>query len=122
MLKGFIENIFKQERKDLETIIYIFCTDNFLLKMNKDYLNHDYYTDIITFELSDKKRPIVANVFISIDRVRDNAKSLGVTINEEIHRVVFHGALHLCGYRDKSSVHLKKMRQRENHYIKKYFS
>ena len=120
-LKTFIEGIFKKEGKKLESIIYIFCTDSYLLKINRDFLNHDFYTDIITFNLSERENPIVANVFISIDRVRDNAKSLGATINEEIHRVIFHGALHLCGYNDKSSTQLKKMRERENHYIKKYF-
>lgn len=120
-LKIFIEGIFKKEGKKLESIIYIFCTDSYLLKINRDFLNHDFYTDIITFNLSERENPIVANVFISIDRVRYNAKSLGTTINEEIHRVIFHGALHLCGYNDKSSTQLKKMRERENHYIKKYF-
>ena len=88
-LKIFITGIFKKEKKKLENLTYIFCSDEYLLEINKSHLKHNYYTDIITFDLSEIKGPITGEIYISIDRVRDNAKTLGVTIKEELHRVIF---------------------------------
>lgn len=119
-LKLFIERIFKLEGRSLESLNFIFCSDEELLQINRSYLNHDYYTDIITFELSGKKEAVVGEIYISIDRVRDNASTHGSSNSQELHRVIFHGVLHLCGYKDKSPADIKKMRAREDHYLKKY--
>ena len=116
-LKGFIANIFDKENKPLKKLDYVFCSDDYLLQINKDFLQHDYYTDIITFPLSDKHQPIVGEVYISLDRVRDNAKLQGDSILNETLRVLFHGALHLCGFSDKSPKEIKVMRNKEEFYI-----
>src|ERR1700712_772444 len=100
-LKAFITGLVRREKYPLASITYIFCSDAFLLGMNNDFLQHDYYTDIITFGLSDKGAPIEAEIYISIDRVKDNAANIGVSYREELLRVIFHGVLHLCGYKDK---------------------
>jgi probable rRNA maturation factor len=118
-LKAFVESIFKKEKKTLASINYIFCSDKRLLEINRQFLNHDYYTDIITFDLSEGNS-IQAEIYISIDRIKDNAKQLGCTFKSELHRVVFHGALHLCGYRDKAKREKEKMREREDFYLKNY--
>lgn len=118
-LKGFIEKLFKAEKKQINQINYVFCNDRTIRKINKQYLNHDYATDIITFDLSENKL-ITADIYISVERVRENARALGFSFKSEIHRVIFHGALHLCGYRDKKSAEINKMRGKENLYLKKY--
>jgi ssRNA-specific RNase YbeY (16S rRNA maturation enzyme) len=105
-LKVFINKLFKSEKCRLSNLNIIFCTDEALLQINRDFLQHDYYTDIITFP--------------SIDRVKDNAKAATVSFKEELHRVIFHGCLHLAGYNDKSSQQIKKMREREDHYLRLY--
>ena len=120
-LKLFINKIFKQEKRNLQSLTYIFCSDEYLLQINKVSLQHDYYTDIITFDLSDSPNQITGEIYISTDRVRDNAQTLSVTINEELHRVIFHGALHLCGYKDKRPNHAKEMRAAEDRCLKGYF-
>ena len=117
-LKAFIQNIFRKEKKALASITYIFCSDEFVLQMNRDYLDHDYYTDIITFGLSEKAQPIEAEVYISIDRVKDNAQTLGRPFKEEVLRVIFHGALHLCGYKDKRKSEIALMRGKEEQYLR----
>jgi probable rRNA maturation factor len=118
-LKKFIDFIFENERKTLESINYIFCTDRRLLQINREFLKHDYYTDIITFRLSEGKS-IFAEVYISIDRVRVNAVENRASLKEELHRVIFHGVLHLCGYRDKKATDKRLMRMREDFYLGKY--
>ncbi len=120
-LKKHIVSIFKKERCKLSSLNYIFCSDNYLLNINQRFLKHDYYTDIITFEISKKGDPIEGEIYISIDRVRENAKKMNCTINSELHRVIFHGALHLCGYKDKSVNDEKKMRIKEDQYLSLYF-
>ena len=119
-LKIFIETIFLKEKKKLAEINYVFCTDAMLLEINQNFLQHDYYTDIITFGLSEKNQPIEAEIYISIDRVKENAKDLRITYQQEMLRVLFHGALHLCGYKDKSKADIKIMRTKEDFYIKLY--
>lgn len=104
----------------LQNINIIFCTDEALLAINRNFLQHDYFTDIITFPLSAKGEPVNAELYISIDRVKDNAKQGAVSFWEELHRVIFHGCLHLTGYNDKSSQQIKKMREREDHYLRLY--
>lgn len=120
-LKKFIQSIFTKERKKLSSLNYIFCTDKALLEINRQYLKHDNYTDIITFELSEKGAPIEGEIYISVDRVRDNAKKHQETFKSEIHRVIFHGALHLCGYSDKKPKDSKKMRSKEESCLHSYF-
>ena len=121
VLKVFVASIFKRERKPLLSLNYIFCSDKYLLQINKAHLNHNFYTDIITFDLSEPQNGITGEVYISTDRVRDNATTLGTTITEELHRVIFHGALHLCGYKDKAPADIKLMRKAEERYLKMYF-
>ncbi len=119
-LKLFVQQIFKGKKMKLANITYIFCSDEYLLNINKTHLNHNYYTDIITFNLSETPAAITSEIYISTDRVRDNAITLGVTIKEELHRVIFHGALHLCGYKDKTTEDKKEMRAAENILLSKY--
>jgi len=120
-LKIFIKNIFKKEKMELKSLTYIFCSDEYLLEINKTQLKHNYYTDIITFDLSEIPEKIIGEIYISTDRVRDNAASLGLTIKEELHRVIFHGALHLCNYKDKTPKEIKEMRIAEDQYLQNYF-
>ena len=119
-LKHFIESIFKKEKQKLGSINYIFCSDKSILQINRKYLNHDFYTDVITFDLSQKDEPTIAEVYISIDRVRENAKKLGVTIASEVHRVLFHAALHLCGYDDKNKADIESIRKKENELLSRF--
>lgn len=119
-LKPFLSNLAKQEGKRLDSLNYIFCTDKALLAINKEYLNHDFYTDIITFDLSETPGQLSGEIYISIDRVRDNAKTQGTTIKEELHRVIFHGLLHLCGYKDKKPGEIRVMREKEEYYLRRY--
>ncbi len=116
-IKAFIEKLIKKEGHVLSEINYIFCSDEFLLNMNRDFLQHDYYTDIITFGLSEKNKPIEAEIYISIDRVKENALSLGVSYKEEMLRVIFHGALHLCGFKDKTKSEISTIRDKEDQYL-----
>jgi rRNA maturation RNase YbeY len=118
-LKNYIPSIFKEEGKLLESINYIFCTDKAMLNINQQFLSHDFYTDIITFDLSDSKA-IQAEIYISVERVKENAQNLRVSFKSELHRVIFHGVLHLCGYRDKSRKEIKEMRSKEEFYLNKY--
>lgn len=101
-LKSFIESIFTNEGKILDSLTVVFCSDDYLLEINRQFLQHDYYTDIITFDLSIVPEGIIGELYISADRVRDNARIHGVSIQRELHRVIFHGSLHLCGYKDKT--------------------
>jgi len=121
LLKSFIETLFKKEKKKLSTLSYIFCSDEYLLDINRQYLRHDFYTDIITFGLSDPEEAITAEIYISVDRVRDNAGQFSTSFKREMHRVIFHGALHLCGYRDKKKGEVLLMRKMEDKYLSLYF-
>lgn len=98
---------------------YIFCSDEHVLQVNRDYLEHDYYTDIITFDQSEEEDLIEGDIFISVDRVIDNAAQLGVPAEQEMHRVLAHGLLHLCGYGDKSPEEEQAMRAKENEWLLK---
>jgi len=99
---------------------YIFCNDTYLLHMNKEYLNHDTLTDIITFDLSDNKNELQGEIYISVERVKENAEKFGVSYNDELHRVIFHGALHLCGFKDKKKEDIAEMRVQENKCLADY--
>jgi probable rRNA maturation factor len=119
-LKSFIEKRVKKEGYTLDSLTYVFCSDKYLLKINKDFLSHDYYTDIISFDLSEVPGQLIGEVYISVDRVKDNAKTHGTSLKEELHRVIFHGALHFCGYKDKKPKDAKKMRQMEDAWLSAY--
>lgn len=121
LLKSFIKSIFRKEGRSLGSLTFIFCSDKRLLEINQQYLQHDYFTDIITFDLS-KGKISEGEIYISVDRVRDNARVLNQTLKAELHRVIFHGILHLCGYGDKSRKDQAQMRSKEDHYVSKYFS
>lgn len=121
-LKLFIEDIFKNEGATLDRLDYVFCDDEYLLQINKQFLQHDYYTDIITFRLSEKFLPITGEIYISIERVRENAKFFNVSLSEELLRVIFHGALHLSGFNDKTRQQIKLMRAKEDEYLSKHKS
>lgn len=117
-LKLWIENIILSENKKLGEINYIFCDDEYILKVNQNYLQHDYYTDIITFDYV-KGKNISGDIFISITRVKDNAITLSKDFESEFRRVLAHGILHLCGYKDKTEEQIKEMRTKEDYYINK---
>jgi rRNA maturation RNase YbeY len=119
-LKSFIEKRVKKEGYTIDSLTYVFCSDKYLLKINKDFLSHDYYTDIISFDLSEIPGQLIGEVYISVDRVKDNAKTHGTSLKEELHRVIFHGALHFCGYKDKKPSEAKKMREMEDRWLNAY--
>jgi rRNA maturation RNase YbeY len=103
-------------------ISYIFCDDAYLLEKNRQFLNHDTLTDIITFDLSEKDTELVSEIYISIDRIRENAGKFRIDYRTELHRVIFHGALHLCGFKDKKKEDKALMTEMENDCLKKYFN
>jgi rRNA maturation RNase YbeY len=119
-LKSFIEKRVHKEGFTIDSLTYVFCSDKYLLKINKDFLAHNYYTDIISFDLSEVPGQLIGEVYISIDRVKDNAKTHGTSLKEELHRVIFHGALHFCGYKDKKPTDAKKMREMEDRWLSAY--
>ena len=120
-LKAFIISVFKKEKKTLGDLNIIFCNDQYLIELNRQFLNHDYYTDILSFPFSQKKDPLIAEIYISIDRVRENAHVSGFSFKEELHRVIFHGVLHFCGYKDKSKKEIRAMRLMEDKLLTLYF-
>lgn len=127
-MKETLLTLFKKEGRVLEQLDIIFCSDAYLLTMNQSFLKHDTYTDIITFDLSNrkdiadggKKLPINGELYISVDRVQDNAKAFEVERTTELNRVIFHGCLHLCGFGDKKKDEITLMRKKEEQYIRLY--
>ena len=119
-LKAFLEKQMKKEGIAIECLQYVFCSDKYLLDINKQFLNHDYYTDIISFDLSEVRGALIGDIYISVDRVKENAKLVKTTQTNELLRVIFHGALHFCGYKDKKPADAKLMRSMEDKWIKAY--
>lgn len=127
-LKSWIVSTIEQKKQKTGDISFVFCSDAFLLKMNKEYLNHDMYTDIITFDYSgdalldsarsDIPKKISGDIFISIDRVKENANKFSKTFEDELHRVIIHGVLHLLGYKDKTKIAKAEMRKQEDRCLK----
>jgi len=117
--KKWLEDLILSEGKKTGEINYIFCDDEYLLKINQDYLQHDYYTDIITFDYV-KGKTISAEIFVSLQRISDNASTLSRDYEEELRRVLAHGILHLAGYKDKTEEEEKEMRRMEDLYLDKY--
>ena len=116
-----LTDLIKCERKSLGDITVVFCSDDYLLDVNKQYLDHDYFTDIITFDYSEGL-VMSGDLFISYDRVLDNANTFNVEVLTELSRVIFHGVLHLCGYKDKSDMDVILMRDKENFYLDRFVS
>jgi probable rRNA maturation factor len=114
---AWIKTIAQKYKREIGAIQYIICTDEELLQINLDYLKHDYYTDIITFDYSEGNT-ISGDIFVSIDRVSENATKLGILLNDEWHRVLIHGILHLCGFKDKTAKDAKIMRENEEKALK----
>jgi probable rRNA maturation factor len=119
-LKAFISTIFREQGFELHSISYVFCSDQYLLRINRDFLKHDDYTDIISFLLSVPPAPIDAEIYISDERVKDNARQLGIPPIVELHRVIFHGALHFCGFNDKKPHDKMRMTHAEDKYLRDY--
>lgn len=122
LVKEVIRELFKKEKTKLEQLRYVFCSDEYLLEINKEHLQHNYYTDIITFDLSENTNAVIGEIYISIDRVKDNAQTFKVPFKQELLRVIFHGALHLCGYKDKTKKDEELMRKAEDKYLHYYLS
>ena len=120
-LKKFLISIFDKELHGVETINIIFCTDVYLHSLNKRFLNHDYYTDTLSFLLSTPLTPIVGDIYISVDRVSENAKNLNILYKTELLRVIIHSCLHLCGYTDKPKKAFNKMYRVQEMYLKEWF-
>lgn len=119
-LKNFILSILKSEKQRLSSLGIIFCDDNYLLDINRSFLNHHYFTDTISFNLAESNQPVEGEIYISVDRIAENATLFNTTIKNELHRVIFHSVLHLCGYSDKTKPQQKKMRLKEDYYLNKY--
>lgn len=117
----WLTDVIKSEEKVCGDVAIVFCADDYLLEMNRQFLDHDYYTDIITFDYCEENI-VSGDLFISIDRVKDNAQALGEPYESELKRVCVHGVLHLCGYKDKTLKDEKKMRELENFYLERYVS
>ena len=112
---------YKKEKKSVERVDVIFCNDEFLLSLNKRFLDHHYNTDTLSFLLSVIKQPISGELYLSIDRIRDNAKSLNIPYQTELLRVIIHSCLHLCGYDDKSRSARIKMEKLQESYLTLWF-
>ena len=121
-LSAFLDELITRHLKQMKkaSLNYIFCNDEFLLQMNKQYLKHDTLTDIITFDLSESDEALTGEIYISVERVKENAEKFGSAYTDELHRVIFHGALHLCGFKDKKEEDRKVMRSKENSCLTNY--
>lgn len=120
-LKNFLVKTAKGSKQPIDYLNVIFCDDEYLLSINKQFLRHDFFTDIITFDLSTTSQCLEAELYISIDRVKDNAKTLSIPFYHELHRVIFHGLLHLLGYKDKLKADQLIMRSMEEKLLMQYF-
>lgn len=116
-VRKIIKEIIQENNYILDTINVIFCSDEYLLTLNNDFLSHDYYTDIITFHYSEEE--ILSDIFISLDRVADNAEHFSIPFLTELYRIIFHGVLHLVGFDDKSEADKEEMTSKENYYLEK---
>lgn len=116
-IRNWIDLTIRSESYRLKELNFIFCSDAYLLEMNQGYLNHDTFTDIITFDNSEEEGRIIGDIFISVERVRENAITFGVSETNELHRVMIHGVLHLLGYADKGKEKKAQMTDKENQYL-----
>lgn len=116
-VRSWVTQASSAEEAEISFLNYVFCTDEYLLEMNRQYLDHDDYTDVITFPYSENTEIVEGDIFISIDRVSDNAAQLGIPFLQELHRVMIHGLLHLLGYNDKSPEEKIQMTAKEDYYL-----
>jgi rRNA maturation RNase YbeY len=114
---SWIQSAIEAEKRKLQSLTFVFCSDVYLLGLNKQYLRHNTLTDILTFSLSEKEGVIEGEIYISIDRVKENAVKFNTTLDEELHRVMIHGVLHLIGYKDKGPADRALMREKEEAYL-----
>lgn len=122
-LSGFLDKLVKQHVDIKKTDLhYIFCNDAYLLAINKQFLDHDTLTDIITFDLSEEPRVLLGEIYISTERVAENADLFHTGYEQELHRVIFHGALHLCGFKDKTDAEQHEIRSLEDQCLENYFN
>lgn len=119
LVRKWLKSTIEAEGFKLKEMNFVFCSDNYLLSINQEYLKHDTFTDIITFDNSEKELTIVSDIFISIERVRENAHTFSVAEKDELLRVMVHGTLHLLGYNDKGKAAKKLMTAKENYYLLK---
>ncbi len=120
IIKKLLAKVLSAAGLMLVSLDIIFCSDKYLLEINQEFLNHDDYTDIITFEWSEVQGKVQGEIYISIDRIRENAKSFDTRIQRELVRVALHGVLHLAGLKDKTSADLARMRTEEDKYLKAF--
>ena len=123
-LSRYLQSLIRRQKTQVKDVqlVYVFCDDDYLVEINMDYLNHATLTDIITFDLSEEPETMQGEVYISTERVRENAGKYKVTYEMELHRVIFHGALHLCGFKDKKKADKERMRQEEDLCLSQYFN
>lgn len=119
-ISGWLKSVIKTEKKVEGEIVYLFCSDDYLVKINIGFLQHDTLTDIITFPTTSELEIISGEIYISLERVIDNSKRLLVELNSELYRVIVHGVLHLIGYEDKTKEQALLMRKKENYYLKRF--
>jgi probable rRNA maturation factor len=118
--KEVLAFLFEKENVGLKRLNYIFCSDEYLVKINQQYLNHNTLTDVITFPFSEKDEPVSAEIYISVERIKENAKTYRIQYQNELLRVMIHGALHLCGYEDKKQSLQLRMREKEDYYLNQF--
>ena len=122
-LSSFLDTIVREHNNVKKVdLTYVFCTDKYLLQINNDFLAHDTFTDIVTFDMSTKADELIGEMYISVERIAENAHEFSVSYDEELHRVIFHGALHLCGFKDKKTSDKQEMRKQENICLQQNFS
>lgn len=119
LIKKWINAVVEKQKKQLGDLSYVFVSDEALLEMNQQFLKHNTYTDIITFDYTENKK-INGEIFISVDRVGENAKKLNLHFDEELRRVIIHGVLHLCGHKDKTKIDSDNMRKQEDKALRLY--
>jgi probable rRNA maturation factor len=117
LIKAWISDTITQEGYKLEELNFILCSDAYLLRINQDYLQHDDYTDVITFDNSEELKTIVGDIFISVDRIKENSTNFNASLLNELCRVMIHGTLHLLGYKDKTKIAKALMTQKEDFYL-----
>jgi len=116
-VRGWVDRVIQSFGKKTGEVFFLFCSDQFLFEMNLNHLEHDTFTDIITFDLSESTDFIGGEMYVSVDRIMENSKLLGIATIEEIHRVMIHGVLHLLGYKDKTKTDEAEMRRQENYCL-----
>ena len=118
-LKELLHFVFENEGVEFRRVCFIFCTDQGVLELNRKFLKHDTLTDILTFTLSKKNEAVISEIYISVERIKENAEEFSVSFSKELYRVMIHGILHLCGFLDFTPTQKRKMREKEDFYLKR---